>query len=668
MKKQIFIYLLLLLQMAVYAQPRYDSSVFKPKDTKSDDAVQLLYNAKDSDLEFSDEVQAALFIYDNFRWKREILKMEKNTDGLWQATVPVTSKTALVGVKFFQGDVDNPDAFDNNGDKGYAVTLSDASGQPISGIYLAEAAFQQPIIAGGGLFGYYTEDPKPLDPAYLQTLAAKEQALSGKQYLKYFEAFMKLQELALGDGFPAYARKFITDKLADKTLTDEALGVFYTYASARLKDTILSEVVAKRVASEFPHGATARFIAYNNTKGSSPDRQEAIASYEDFLQRFPISEWRKSPNHQGFIYYTVYRGIGTAYFESKQFDKFIALYDDIDFRTGNELMRWNIMRAYMFEMLGQDTLYQVAEAIMPKFLSKKGDNSYINDFQNKAFADSNMMNQLDDRLFTHISLLKDLKKYDEARKYFFELSKNGRYRNAELNEINMQVLEGLGDEKQILPLLEMSVRENAVTPHMFDKLKEIYLKQHNGNAEGYDAYLASLKSEEEQQQLQAYIQQHLLRKTMPDFSLEAAEGHQVRLADWKDKIVVVDFWATWCRPCIMAFPGMQLLVDKYANDSQVEIYMLGTMMDGDYKEKSEGFVRREGYRFNQLLDGIDPTTGKQNLLFKQMIPSIFQDSSIPRKIVLKDGVVRYASGGYSGSPSKLVDELSSVIELLRNEK
>ena len=657
-----------MLEAAVYAQPRYDSSVFKPQRPKSGDTVQLEYDAKNKDLEFSDEVQAALFIYDNFRWKREVLSMEKDQQGLWRAAVPVTATTVLVGVKFFQGDANKPDAFDNNGDKGYAVTFIDTNRVPLAGAYLAEAAFQQPIIARGGMFGYYAEDPKSLEEVYLQALAEKARALSSKQYLRDFEAFMKLQELALGDGFPVYARGFIIDNLGDEDVTDEALGIFYTYASARLKDTLLSEDIAKRVARDFPKGATARFIAFNSTKGSSPDRKEIIASYEDFLRRFPVSEWRTKNNRQDFIYYTVYRGIGAAYFESKQFDKFISLYDEIDFRTGNELMRWNIMRAYMFKMVGLDTLYDVAEAIMPKFLSRKDDNSYINDFQNKAFADSNMMNQLDDRLFTHISLLYDLEKYDEARKYFFELSERGRYRNADLNEINMQVLVHLGDEKQILPLLEMSMRVNAMTPKMLDKLKDIYLQQHNGNAEGYETYLASLKSEEEQQQLKAYIEEHLVHKSMPDFNLEAAEGHHVRLADWKGKIVVVDFWATWCRPCIMAFPGMQLLVDKYQKDPQVEIYMLGTMMEGDYKEKSEGFVRREGYRFNQLLDAIDPTTGKQDLLFKQMIPTIFEDSSIPRKIVLKDGVVRYASGGYSGSPSKLVDELSSVIELLRNEK
>lgn len=654
-------------QVVLYAQARYSSSVFKPQQPKVNAGVQIVYDAKGKDLEFSDEVQAALFMYDNLQWKRVNISLAKDAQGLWVGEVPVTPATAFVAVKFFQGDSNQPDAADNNADKGYAVALQAADGKPLAGAFLAEAGFQNPIIAGGIFYGYYSEDPKVSDAAYLKSLAAKEQALSGKRYIAYFESWMKLQQLALGDAFPAYASTFIQDALKDKALKDETLGVFYTYAHSRLKDERLVVLIEERVKKDFPQGATARFMAYNKTKGSSPDRAEVIASYEDFLASFPIEQWRKNPNGQGFIYYAVYRGLGSSYFDSKQFDKFTALYNDLDFRTGNELMRWNIMRAYMFKMVGQDTLYNISEAILPKLIACKGDGSYLNDFDTQAQADSNMLRQLDDRLFTQISLLNDLKKYQEARKYFLELSEAGKYSNAELNEINMQVLEGLEDEKQLLPLLEMSARENAMTPKMFDKLKALYLEQHDGQDAGYAAYLAGLKSDEEKAEMKAYVDQHWVNHPMPLFRLENADGLFVTPDDWKGKIVVVDFWATWCRPCIMAFPGMQLLVDKYAKDQDVAIYMLGTMQTGDYKNKSVNYVRGEGYRFNLLHDAVNPKTNEQDLLFKQLVP-LFGDSSIPRKIVVKDGKVRYCSGGYSGSPSKLMDELSLAIETLRNEK
>lgn len=667
MKKQTIFLVLLFVQAVLYAQPRFDSSVFKPAKPKTTDLVQLVYNAKDKDLEFSDAIHAACFLFEEFEWRQMNLSLQKNAAGLWTVTVPVKPTTAFIGVKFYQGDADHPDALDNNQDLGYAIALSDAKGKPVQGAYLGEAAFQAPMIAGGGIFAYYNNQPKSLPAEYLKGLADKEFALSGKRYLDYFQSLINLQKLALGDGFPAYAKKLLIDGLKQKDLSDQVLNQFYTFASGRLQDQELTQLVEKRVNADFPNGATARFIAYSNTKGSSADKNEVIASYENFLKLFPVQQWRQRPNAQGFIYYAVYRGLGPAYFDSKQFDKFTKLYDDIDFRTGNELMRWNIMRAYMFKLVGKDSLYQVSEAILPKLIARKGDNSYQEDFDRQVQADSNVVKNLDDRLFTHISLLNDLKKYEEARKYFLLLSEDGKYNNAELNEINLQVLEGLGDDKQILPMLEMSLRYNAMTPRMFDKLKAIYLKGHAGDGSGYQAYLDGLKSDEEKAEMKAYVDHNWVDHPMPDFRLETADGLFITPDDWKGKIVVVDFWATWCRPCIMAFPGMQLLIDKYAQDKHVAVYMLGTMQTGDYKSKSVNYVRGEGFRFNLLHDAVNPKTNEQDLVFKQLVP-LFGDSSIPRKIIVKDGRVRYCSGGYSGSPSKLMDELSLAIEILKNEK
>lgn len=667
MKKQTIFLVVLFVQAVLHAQPRFDSSVFKPSKSKTAQLVQIAYDAKGKDLEFSDAIQAALYLFEDYEWKQTSLALQKNTAGQWIATVPVKSTTAFIGAKFFQGELDHPDVLDNNQDRGYAIALRDAKGKAIPGAYLGEAAFQVPAIAGGGIFSYYSHQPPALPADYLKRLAKDEFALSGKQYLQYFQSLMSLQKLALGDAFPAYAKKLMIDGLKQKDVSDQVLNQFYSFASARLQDEELTQWIEKRVNTDFPNGATARFIAYNNTMGSSPNKVEVIASYEDFLRRFPVQQWRKHPNNQGFIYYAVYRGLGAAYFESKQFDRFAKLYDDIDFRTGNELMRWNIMRAYMFKMVGKDSLYHISEAILPKLIAKQRDNSYKEDFDRQTQADSNVVKNLDDRLFTHISLLNDLGKYAEARKYFLQLSEDGKYNNAELNEINLQVLEGLGDDKQILPLLEMSARYNAMTPRMFDKLKAIYLKGHAGDGGGYQTYLAGLKSNEEKAAMKAYVDHNWVNHPMPDFRLETAEGLFITPEDWKDKIVVVDFWATWCRPCIMAFPGMQLLVDKYAQDAQIAIYMLGTMQTEDYKNKSVNYVRGEGFRFNLLHDSVNPKTNEQDLVFKQLVP-LFGDSSIPRKIIVKNGRVRYCSGGYSGSPSKLMDELSLAIEILRNEK
>ena len=66
------------------------------------------------------------------------------------------------------------------------------------------------------------------------------------------------------------------------------------------------------------------------------------------------------------------------------------------------------------------------------------------------------------------------------------------------------------------------------------------------------------------------------RKRAPDFELQDTQGNTVRLSAYKDKVVLLDFWATWCTPCKAAMPWMNELSTKYAGDGLV---VLGISMD-----------------------------------------------------------------------------------------
>jgi thiol-disulfide isomerase/thioredoxin len=416
-----------------------------------------------------------------------------------------------------------------------------------------------------------------------------------------------------------------------------------------------------------PKGAYARMSAFQNAnqERNSSMRQEKL---EKLLHDFPKAEWNHNPKGQGFIYYSVDRGLGELYFANKQFDKLIPYAAGMDFKSENEVFRWNVMRAYMFKMIGYDTLYQVATPMMKDLVAKVKDGSYIEEgVFDAAKAQENANEQLDNELNIYIQLLNSLGKYAEAKEYFAYLSAKGRYGKAELNELHMNILEKLNEKEAIQPLLENSVNANAVAPAMFSKLKEMYVEKYK-NTDGYEAYLNSLRSADEKAKLEKHVKEHMANWEYQPFALENAEGELVRSSDWGDKIVVVDFWATWCKPCIEAFPGMQLLIDKYAKDSSVAVYFIGTMQFGDYKTKSVNYVKSKGYRgFNLLHDAVNKKTGEQDVVYRSFMP-YFKASGIPRKVVLKDGIMRYTSEGYSGSPSQLADELSYVIELLKAEK
>jgi cytochrome c biogenesis protein CcmG/thiol:disulfide interchange protein DsbE len=65
-------------------------------------------------------------------------------------------------------------------------------------------------------------------------------------------------------------------------------------------------------------------------------------------------------------------------------------------------------------------------------------------------------------------------------------------------------------------------------------------------------------------------------KPAPDFNLRDLEGNEVSLANHRKKVAVLDFWATWCAPCIKSFPAMQMAVDKYKRDPDVTFLFITT--------------------------------------------------------------------------------------------
>jgi len=60
-------------------------------------------------------------------------------------------------------------------------------------------------------------------------------------------------------------------------------------------------------------------------------------------------------------------------------------------------------------------------------------------------------------------------------------------------------------------------------------------------------------------------------KLAPDFSLPGVNNSQVNLEDYRGKVVLVDFWASWCTPCIRSFPWMDEMVEKYGEKGFVVI-------------------------------------------------------------------------------------------------
>lgn len=84
----------------------------------------------------------------------------------------------------------------------------------------------------------------------------------------------------------------------------------------------------------------------------------------------------------------------------------------------------------------------------------------------------------------------------------------------------------------------------------------------------------------------------------PDFSLKNADGETVTLSELKGNVVMIDFWATWCGPCIAAMPAVQKMHEEYESKG-VKIYGINTWERGDAVK----FKKDKGYTYGLLLEG-----------------------------------------------------------------
>lgn len=134
--------------------------------------------------------------------------------------------------------------------------------------------------------------------------------------------------------------------------------------------------------------------------------------------------------------------------------------------------------------------------------------------------------------------------------------------------------------------------------------------------------------------------------TAINFWSEDRTGQKISLASLKGKIILIDFWATWCGPCIAAFPNIKALREKYRNDA--DIVILSVSID-ENKEKWHMAAARYGLG--------DPDW----IVDRATIPA-YQVEVIPRTILI-DNDFRIAA--FRGPGPENLSELTRLIETLK---
>jgi peroxiredoxin len=224
---------------------------------------------------------------------------------------------------------------------------------------------------------------------------------------------------------------------------------------------------------------------------------------------------------------------------------------------------------------------------------------------------------------------------DEA--YYTILIKMGKNRNA-FEEAKKALELGCANKE----LLHQALRVAADTPAMEKEADEIIGKDKS----------SSIKEREKE------ISRNFLSppRDAIDFTLSDLNGNQTNLASLKGKIVILEFWDTYCGWCLKSFEKLQSFYNNHKNDKDLLFLTINT--NPASKEKRETinrFLEENKFKFPVLFDEDNKVT------------SLYKIYGIPQTLVIgKNGKVYYKESGYGGPT--IADDLEKVVAKINQAK
>lgn len=137
-----------------------------------------------------------------------------------------------------------------------------------------------------------------------------------------------------------------------------------------------------------------------------------------------------------------------------------------------------------------------------------------------------------------------------------------------------------------------------------------------------------------------------LGQQVPSFELETIDGKAISNKDLEGKIILLNFWATWCGPCLKEFPEL----NEFASKQNPELFEVIALARGEDKTKVDDFRKSNDYVFTFVSD-LDKT-----------VYSNFATKYIPRNVVLNaEGKIIFQLTGYD------LEEIKKMKKLIEKE-
>lgn len=665
--KRIFIVIVVCFSFfsALFGQEKMGRLMINPTVPVAGEVLSVAYNPTGGPLEKHEQVYAIAYLYNMYRWEAADVNLTREGD-IWKGEFEVPENCGFIAFAFQATLSVQPEVVDNNDNRGFMYVVKNSSGQTMPGGGLAWGIFRMPSL-GEGVQGYFKQGYQDIsDEAIMMwlDLEIKRYAVNARYFFDVMKAVLK--RIHGKNATPGIA--FLLGNLEkEPNLREEDYMMIRNTLQFDLQQKEKADSVDNVILDKFPRGGTARRVAIDNLFRMRGE--DFLKAADIFRKEFPFATWVEKSDIPGSLYKNFYRLLIGEYYQNKQYGKVAEIIPELNMCILCEIFHRTVEYSVKKTPEPTEAYVDLSRKMIELMLEKVNDNSYA--YTNSYLYTPRQAEEIarlymDYYIAVHAEIAEKAGLYQEAVDVMNLLDEEVRYNSyPEGNEAYVVSLEKLGKQKEFGAALKGIARANKMTSVVYEKLRTHYqtLKKKERKLP-FEAWVSSLKSPEEVAMIKNELRAKIVDIPFENFEVELHDGGKLSSVDFGNSIVVLDFWALWCAPCIAALEGMQMAVNCHLDDPAVKFYFVITQ-DEPRKAAIDNLWKKNGYKNMEVVYDHDSAKWKERIAVYKIF---FQGTSgIPQKVILKNGRIRYRAEGYGGSPSALMDEINYVIEILKEE-